>query len=83
MIPWPSSRYDSRSTAAATDKAAAATDKELKFLRNQSGHIKNLLEAQGVELKEQRQLLQSVLDAIKVPRDLSCASPMYVFRGEA
>ena len=76
MIPWPSSRYDSRSTA-------AATDKELKFLRNQSGHIKNLLEAQGVELKEQRQLLQSVLDAIKVPRDLSCASPMYVFRGEA
>ena len=60
----------------------AAIDNELKFLRNQSGHIKHLLEKQRVELKEQRQLLQSLLDAFKVQRDMSSAEPMYVSRAE-
>jgi hypothetical protein len=77
MIPWPSSRYENRKHV-----ENAVIDKELKFLHNQSGHIKHLLEKQGVELKEQRQLLQSLLDAIKVQRDMSSAEPMYVSRGE-
>ena len=77
MIPWPSSRYDRRWA-----EAAAATNKELKIVRNQSGHIKNLLERQAKELKEQRQLLESLVDAMKVQRDMSNAEPMYVFTGE-
>ena len=55
----------------------AAIDKELKFLRNQSGQLKRLLEKQGGELWEQRQLLKSLLDAIEVQRDMSTAEPMY------
>ena len=73
MIPWPSSRYQNRRNV-----ETAAIDKELKFLHNQSGHIKHLLEKHGVELTEQRQLLQSLLDAIKVRRDMPSAEPMYL-----
>ena len=73
MIPWPSSRHKNRQIV-----ENAAINKELHFLRNQSGHIKHLLEKQGVELKE----LQSLLDAIKVRRDMSSAEPMHVFLGE-
>ena len=76
MIPWPSSKYENRNKV-----EAAAIQKELKFLRNQSGHIKNLVERQAQELKEQRHLLNSLLDAIKVQRDMSSAEPMYVFTG--
>ena len=72
MIPWPSSRHKNR-----TIVENAAIDKELKFLRNQTGQLKRLLEKQGGELWEQRQLLQSLLDAIKVQRDMSTAEPMY------
>ena len=74
MIPWPSSSHSSQSAA-----AAAATHKELVFLRNQTGHIKNLLVLQSQELKAQRALLTALLNEIKVQRDMSSASPMYVF----
>ena len=78
MIPWPSSRYHSQSTA-----VAATTDNELKFLRNQTGHIRNLLARQAQELETQRELLNYLLNEIKCQRDMSNASPMYVFTRDA
>ena len=82
MIPWPSSSL-LQSTA-----IDAATDKDLRFLRNQTCHIRNLLKLQDKELDAQRELLKDLVNEIKVQRR-SClftssaspepgTSPMYV-----
>ena len=72
MIPWPSSRH-------LFSAATAQQDKELRFLRNQSGHICNVVKRLETELADQRKIMEAILREVRLERDMSSEMPMYVF----
>ena len=84
MIPWPSSSRRFSPDFQQQDKEFRLllnqTGKEIKYWRNFSGRIVNLLAQQRRELEHQKELLlKDWTNEIKDVQDMSSASPMYVF----
>ena len=83
MIPWPSSSRRFQPDFQQQDKEFRLllkdTAKEIRYWRNFSGRIVNLLARQRQELQHQKELLlKDRTNEIKDVRDISIASPMYV-----
>ena len=84
MIPWPSSSRIFSGDFLQQDKEFRLLRKELgteiRYWRNFSGRIVNLLQRQREELEHQKELLlKDWPNEIKDQQDMSSASPMYVF----
>lgn len=84
MIPWPSSSRLFSPDFQQQDKEFRLLlneiGTEIRYWRNLSGRIVNLLAQQRRELEHQRKLLlKDWTNEIKHVQDFSSASPMYVF----
>ena len=84
MIPWPSSSRLFSPDFAQQDKELRLLlnqiGEEIRYWRNFSGRIVNLLKQQRREFEHQKELLlKDWTNEIKDVQDMSSASPIYVF----
>ena len=84
MIPWPSSSRIYSVDLLQLDKELRLLrieiGAEIRYWRNFSGRIVNLLKREREELEHQKELLlKDWPNEIKDQQDMSSASPMYVF----
>ena len=82
MIPWPSSIRRYSADFAQQDKEFRLlrneTGKEIRYERNCTGHIVNLLKRQRQELEAQKELLKKIPKEVEARKEWQRALPVYV-----